>query len=127
MNKLHIDINNNKKIISIDITGELNQDIIEKHINKMRTRVDYMSPINPIDFKQWRINIYFCHLELYKEDLIYLEELLDVICLKDAKLINLIFMKPQKKYKMWLGDIIQKRFYGHHMKCFSSDHMFKFN
>lgn len=125
MNKLNIDINYEKKIITIDILGTINKSIIEDYIQEINTNIERIKLTNDC-LSNWRFNIYMCHMILRKTDLELMKDFINQYK-NTFKMIGIIVAKPQKKYKIWFDDMIDKYFSDCHIKTLITNNMFKFN
>lgn len=121
MNKLNIDINYEKKIITIDILGNIN-DVNNERFNTIINRIKLTNN----SMRNWRFNIYLCHMVLEKTDLELVKNFIDKYK-STFKMIDIIIAKPMKKYKIWLDDMINKYFSDYHIKTLMTNNMFKFN
>lgn len=124
MNKINIDINQEKKIITIDILGNVDKDNVKPYIEQLNAKINYISKTN---LNEWRFNIYICHMIVNKTEIDCIKQLLDYCTSLHFKMIDIITAKPQKKYKEWIDNIIQRYFCNYHIKVLATNNMFKFN
>lgn len=127
MNKINIDINQEKKIITIDILGNINKDNVKPYIEQLNAKIERLSYISKTNLNEWRFNIYTCHMIVQKTEIECIKQLLDYCTSLNFKMIDTITAKPQKKYKEWIDDVIQRYFRNYHIKTLETNNMFKFN
>lgn len=127
MNKIKIDINQEKKIITIDILEDINKDNMRFYIEQIDSKIKRLSYSSKVNLNEWRFNIYTCHMIINKAELEGIEQLLDYCTSLDFKMIDIITAKPQKKYREWIDGIIQRYFTDYHVKTLATNNMFKFN
>lgn len=126
MNKLNTDIDKDRKIITIDILGNMNKDNVSSYITQLNTQIERLIQIQQVNISELRFNIYTCHMIINKEELESIKELLDYCTSCNFKMIDVITAKPQKKYREWMSNIIQKYFSDYHIKTLATNNMFKF-
>lgn len=125
MNILKINANYEKKIITIDILGNINEQIIEDYIQELNTNIDRIKLTNDCLY-DWRFNIYTCCMILRKTDLELMKDFISRYK-NTFKMIDIVITKPLKKYRMWFDDMIDKYFSDCHIKTLITNNMFKFN
>lgn len=125
MNKLNIDINHEKKIITIDILGNMNDANINEYIQKLNTNIDRIK-LTDDKLSDWRFNIYMCHMVLEETDLEFFTGFINKYK-NTFKMIDIIVGKPMKKYKMWIDNMIKTHFKNNHIKTLATNNIFKFN
>ena len=126
MNKIHIDINKDKMIITVDILGAIDKSNIDLYIKQLDSKLKSISFKSDTNLNDWRFNIYTCHTIIYEDDLKSVKKFLDYCDGLNFKMIDIITAKPQKKYRKWIDDIIQKDFSNRHIKTLSTNNIFKF-
>ena len=127
MNKIKIDINNVKKIITIDIIGNITKDNIECYNKEMESVALKLVELYNMNLHEWIFNIFTCHMIFKRDEMVYLKNLLDHIIKLDFKMVDVIIAKPQKLYKQWITEMIRRYYNKYHMKVLSSNVIFKFD
>lgn len=123
---MHININKEKKIITIAINNQLTAENMQKYVQEINKQIDKLSYKNKIDLNEWRFNIYTCYMIINKKDLKIIKEFFNLFINMNFKLIDIITSKPQKLYKEWIDDIINKYFNNYHIKTLATNNIFKF-
>lgn len=125
MNKLKINIDKVKKIITVDILGVLDAFNVSDYDKQLEEVFDRIETVEEQDMEEWRINIYTCHLIL-GEHAAHIEQLLDTCMAQNPKMLDIIVQKPQKKYKEWLAEIVSRRHSDKDIKVLVTNNMPKF-
>ena len=123
---MHININKEKKIITIAINNQLTAENMQKYVQEINKQIDKLSYKNKIDLNEWRFNIYTCYMIINKKDLKIIKEFFNLFINMNFKLLDIITSKPQKLYKEWIDDIINKYFNNYHIKTLATNNIFKF-
>ena len=123
---MHININKEKKIITIAINNQLTAENMQKYVQEINKQIDKLSYKNKIDLNEWRFNIYTCYMIINKKDLKIIKEFFNLFINMNFKLIDIITNKPQKLYREWIDDIINKYFNNYHIKTLATNNIFKF-
>ena len=114
-----------KQIITIDILGILDTPSSLEYSNKLKEIFTGIETIEKRNMRDWRINIYTCHLIL-EEHAAPMERLLDTCMSQNPKMLDIITQKPQKKYKEWLVEIISRKYNDKKVKVLATNNMPKF-
>ena len=125
INKIKFHVIEAKKILTIDIFGELNRENLQKYKKEIQQVVN-KELCKFENIEDWRLNIYTCHMILHKENKDCIKDLLDFCVSEHTKMIDIILAKPQKKYKTWFNEVIQKDFAESHIKTLTTNNIFKF-
>lgn len=126
MNKIKINIDYSKKIITIDILGKINNNTICGYNNEIDNELKKIIELHDVNLNGWRFNIYTCHMIIYKEDMKHFKSLLDYTLNLNFKMLDIITAIPQKLYKSWITNLINKNFNDRHIKVLSTNKIFKF-
>ena len=127
MNKVKIHINKEKRIITVAILGELNNEIFESHLYTIKQEFNKIFiKEQTMNFRDWKFNLYTHHMVIYKSDVIYIDRLFEYCKGLYFKQLDVITGKPQYKYRRWFNGLKEKHFANAHMKVFASNKLFKF-
>lgn len=125
---MQIDVNNKKKIITIDIAGELTEELVNESIQEISKNIEKLLYKGNINLREWRINLYTCHMIMKnRKEYMYMKDLIDNIVKYKFKIFDIIISKAQKTYKEHIGEIVDKYYSNKGIKLLNSNNIFKFN
>ena len=127
MNKVKIHINKEKRIITVAILGELNNEIFENHLKIIKQEFNKIFiKEQTMNFRDWKFNLYTHHMVIHKLDVIYIDRLFEYCKGLYFKQLDVITGKPQHTYRRWFNGLKEKHFSNAHMKVLTSNKLFKF-